>query len=190
MPNNRNLSLPPPVNSVQATYYTAQQQQYLLPPPLPPAGAKPRKMPSNNRRGPWAHTEDANLRQLVNAIGASHWVRISQGMICRTPKQCRERWHQNLKPALNHNPITEEEGRQIEELVQRHGKRWAEIARQLVGRSDNAVKNWWNGGVNRRKRADGSRRVSRPSLSQADAARQPLAENQLAPMLGMSTQRP
>lgn len=40
----------------------------------------------------------------------------------------------------------------IEKMVAEMGKRWAEIARRLKGRSDNAVKNWWNGGQNRRKR--------------------------------------
>jgi Myb-like DNA-binding protein FlbD len=37
-------------------------------------------------------------------------------------------------------------------LVQERGKRWAEIARHLNNRSDNAVKNWYNGSMNRRKR--------------------------------------
>ena len=70
----------------------------------------------------------------------------------RSPKQCRERYHQNLKPTLNHEPISPEEGEIIEQLVQDMGKRWGEIARRLGNRSDNAVKNWWNGSMNRRKR--------------------------------------
>ncbi|KAI4194508.1 MAG: hypothetical protein LQ350_007733 [Teloschistes chrysophthalmus] len=105
-----------------------------------------------HKRGPWSQAEDAHLLHLVQSQGAHNWVRISHLLGTRSPKQCRERFHQNLKPSLNHDPITPEEGEVIERLVGEMGKRWAEIARRLRGRSDNAVKNWWNGGMNRRRR--------------------------------------
>ncbi|CAJ2507989.1 Uu.00g091750.m01.CDS01 [Anthostomella pinea] len=104
------------------------------------------------KRGPWSQHEDEVLMHLVHQQGPLNWVRISQQLNSRTPKQCRERYHQNLKPSLNHEPITPEEGLQIEFFVHQLGKRWAEIARKLNNRSDNAVKNWWNGSMNRRKR--------------------------------------
>ncbi|GAM84680.1 hypothetical protein ANO11243_026790 [Dothideomycetidae sp. 11243] len=108
-------------------------------------------MPAH-KRGPWSQAEDQFLLSLVHTQGAHNWVRISSMMQTRSPKQCRERYHQNLKPNLNHDPITPEEGALIEQMVAEMGKRWAEIARRLRGRSDNAVKNWWNGGQNRRRR--------------------------------------
>lgn len=104
------------------------------------------------RRGPWLPEEDQALLQLVRTQGANNWVRISQQLQHRSPKQCRERYHQNLKPSLKHDPISAQEGEMIERLVHEMGKRWAEIARRLGNRSDNAVKNWWNGSVNRRRR--------------------------------------
>ncbi|KAI1934376.1 hypothetical protein LOZ66_005844 [Ophidiomyces ophidiicola] len=109
-------------------------------------------MPPPQRRGPWVPEEDHELLQLVHSQGPNNWVRISQHMKFRSPKQCRERFHQNLKPSLNHDPISPEEGLLIERMVADMGKRWAEIARRLGNRSDNAVKNWWNGSMNRKKR--------------------------------------
>ncbi|TQS38950.1 hypothetical protein Golomagni_00534 [Golovinomyces magnicellulatus] len=107
---------------------------------------------ASHRRGPWSQLEDAYLCQLVHSQGPLNWVRIASTIGSRSPKQCRERYHQNLKPTLNHEPISPEEGVQIERMVAAMGKRWAEIARRLQNRSDNAVKNWWNGSMNRRRR--------------------------------------
>ncbi|KAK9472588.1 Homeodomain-like protein [Dipodascopsis tothii] len=134
-----------------------------------------------NRRGPWSATEDHRILELINHYGPTNWVRIAQMLGTRTAKQCRERYHQNLKPSLNHSPISPEEGQLIERLVNDLGKKWAEIARQLDGRSDNAVKNWWNGGANRRKRTgdpvDGRRRssASLPSPTSSDGPDSPYA---------------
>ena len=131
---------------------------------------------SDGRRGPWGKDEDKELLRLVHEKGPQNWVNIAAQLGTRTPKQCRERYHQNLKETLDHSPITEEEGHLIESLVAQMGKHWAEIARHLPGRSDNAVKNWWNGGMNRRKRM-GERRESsyRSGTNMNDKARQAAA---------------
>ncbi|KAF4342288.1 myb-like DNA-binding [Fusarium beomiforme] len=149
------------------------------------------------RRGPWSQWEDAYLMELVRSHGALNWVRIATTLSTRTPKQCRERYHQNLKPSLNHDPITPEEGVMIERLVGEIGKRWAEIARRLNGRSDNAVKNWWNGSQNRRRRSDRRRAThendyypmnhSRLSISTQPL---PVPGSQPSPLTGTAVRHP
>lgn len=108
-------------------------------------------------KGSWSKTEDEKLMAIVDELGGNvkNWTDISKKMIpfTRTPKQCRERYHQNLKPNLNKEPITEEEGEKINQMVIKHGKKWAYIARSLNnGRSDNTVKNWWNLKEGKKKR--------------------------------------
>ncbi|KAJ5746716.1 hypothetical protein N7520_011898 [Penicillium odoratum] len=126
-------------------------------------------MAPSHRRGPWVPEEDQLLLQLVREQGPNNWVRISQHMHYRSPKQCRERFHQNLKPSLNREPISSDEGLMIERMVNEMGKRWAEIARRLGNRSDNAVKNWWNGSMNRKRRGLSSTPVSRTCSGRVEA---------------------
>jgi Myb-like DNA-binding protein FlbD len=143
---------------------------------------------SFHRRAPWSQAEDSYLAQLVQTQGAMNWVRIAQLIGSRSPKQCRERYHQNLKPSLNHEPISPEEGLQIERMVGEMGKRWAEISRRLNGRSDIAVKNWWNGSMNRRRRLVVQRRSQDVyTVSPATANNNHNTQNTIKTPIGYST---
>ena len=102
------------------------------------------------KKGPWSQIEDEMLIRLVSMYGPEQWMEISKDHGSRNAKQCRERYHQNLKPTINRGPISAEEGVAIERLYVEKGPKWAEISRALGGRSDNQVKNWYNGQKNRR----------------------------------------
>lgn len=68
----------------------------------------------------------------------------------RSAKQCRERWDLSVNPKLKKKNWTEEEDKIIVELHNKFGNKWAFIASQIPGRSDNAIKNRFNGTIKRK----------------------------------------
>ena len=99
--------------------------------------------------------EDQKLLKLVKAQGKFvNWKDVSLEMQTRTPRQCRERYQNYLKPSIDFSKWTDEEDQTILKLVQLYGSKWNTLAKQMHGRTGNAVRNRYQVLMRRQKKKE------------------------------------
>ncbi|MED6177067.1 hypothetical protein PIB30_094234 [Stylosanthes scabra] len=106
------------------------------------------------KKGPWTSTEDAILIEYVKKHGEGNWNAVQRHSgLARCGKSCRLRWANHLRPDLKKGAFTEEEEWRIIELHAKIGNKWARMAGELPGRTDNEIKNYWNTRIKRMQRS-------------------------------------
>nr|CAB40189.1 myb protein [Avena sativa] len=106
------------------------------------------------KKGPWTSAEDAILVDYVKKHGEGNWNAVQKNTgLFRCGKSCRLRWANHLRPNLKKGAFTPEEERLIIQLHSKMGNKWARMAANLPGRTDNEIKNYWNTRIKRCQRA-------------------------------------
>ncbi|XP_061361709.1 transcription factor MYB102-like [Gastrolobium bilobum] len=97
------------------------------------------------KKGPWTAEEDKILKEYVKNHGEGNWNAVQKKSgLARCGKSCRFRWTNHLRPDLKKGPMSKEEELKIIELHADMGPKWAKMASELPGRTDNEIKNYWN----------------------------------------------
>lgn len=130
------------------------------------------------KKGPWSPEEDAQLKNFMQANGnGSNWITLpSKAGLRRCGKSCRLRWINYLRPDIRHGSFTDEEEKLIVHLHQTVGSKWSLIAKQLRGRTDNDVKNYWNTRLKKKVAAQRCPGLQMDGLAQPAIRRSPISE--------------
>ncbi|KAL6642873.1 hypothetical protein ACP70R_021054 [Stipagrostis hirtigluma subsp. patula] len=137
------------------------------------------------KKGKWSKEEDNLIKNHIEKYGIGRsWQALSNTLgLQRCGRSCRSRWLNYLQPGLKHGNFTVAEERIICEMYSKMGSCWSVIASQLPGRTDLAIKNYWNSTLKKRFPAAritaAARRRSRPAASTSSDAGTPARDLQL-----------
>ncbi|KAG8653611.1 transcription factor MYB3R-1 isoform X2 [Manihot esculenta] len=129
-------------------------------------------------KGPWKREEDDLIRDLVGKQGIKKWSEIAKHLPGRIGKQCRERWHNHLNPEIKRTAWTKEEELTLIDAHKIYGNKWAEIAKFLNGRTENAIKNHWNCSVKKKIESCSARKFDIHSYNKGAEIRKSEMDNQ------------
>lgn len=118
-------------------------------------------------KGSWTVEEDNILRDKRQEYGRK-WAKIAAHLPGRQGKQCRERYVNHLDPELKKGEWTDDEEAILIALHEHHGNRWANIAKQLPGRSDNDIKNHWYSTIQRKFQQHGRDKLITAAVQQVN----------------------
>ncbi|ESQ31842.1 hypothetical protein EUTSA_v10004638mg [Eutrema salsugineum] len=108
------------------------------------------------KKGAWTPEEDQKLIAYLQLHGEGGWRTLPEKAgLKRCGKSCRLRWANYLRPDIKRGEFSPEEDDTIIKLHALKGNKWAAIATNLAGRTDNEIKNYWNTNLKKRLKQKG-----------------------------------
>jgi hypothetical protein len=80
----------------------------------------------------------------VRKYGVNAWPEISQAMVTRNIRQCRDRWNHYLSTKPAACPWTDEEDQLLHRTIDRTGPRWKSVQPFFPMRSEDEIRNRWS----------------------------------------------
>lgn len=99
---------------------------------------KPRQKRTHSK---FDEREDCLLRLIVSQLGTDNWKAVAEKMVCRTARQCRDRWKHYINPQTNNSEWTIEEEQRLMQAFQAVGRHWGLLASMFPGRTSIGVRN-------------------------------------------------